>query len=556
MWLVMPKYITWEASRGRWVFQLRIPEYARPHFSGRTTIRRHLGAIPEALAAAKASQLVDHFKTVFDQYKPAFRTINHGIRGEADNSRVSFVLDAAIGTRFVATWQMRESERFKAQMDSLRSAQEETWGQWENKLTRSLEQARTNLRRLDVAILNNAISEIQEDLGVLLESTPDAFANLAEEFNSARVSFLADCLDVIRGDRSINALFPDRAAQLPLTCLWGDPARRLVEYWEARSKATRGFVNPKTHEKYAGITEDLTGILGRRPVQNVSESDIKALIKLWAGRGNGGGTINDKLRIMRQLVRPFDKSLRIAEMVTQFLTKAEIPHAARLPFTDRQLAMFADAIFPNPKIHEDDKMLVTLMLLLGARIEEIYQLRTEDVEPAPYGWTIRFADHRQTGHGDAELKNNASARRLPLTRGVISDFDHWLDKRLSASGYLFPNGSRNRYGIRSAAASQRLNRLLRKLFPDDRRLVLQSTRNTAGRVMRRSNTDPRVRQRLLGHADISIHDKHYDPAALLDDQDLLEGADAIANYLSSLLRESHYPLSEHTDGPSPDSHYP
>lgn len=157
------------------------------------------------------------------------------------------------------------------------------------------------------------------------------------------------------------------------------------------------------------------------------------------------------------------------------------------------------------------------------------------MEPARYGWTVRFADHRLTGHGDAELKNSASTLRLPLSRGVIRSLDRWLDDRVAASGYLFPNGSRNHFGIRSAAASQRLNRLLRRLFPDDKRLVLQSTRNTVGRVMRPSNTDPRVRHRLLGHADTGIHENHYDPAELLDDENLMSGADAIAAYFSGLL---------------------
>lgn len=85
---------------------------------------------------------------------------------------------------------------------------------------------------------------------------------------------------------------------------------------------------------------------------------------------------------------------------------------------------------------------------------------------------MRFADKRQTGTGDAQLKNEASARRLPLRRGVSSALDTWLEKRLDAGGYVFPDGSVNKYGIRSASASQRLNRLLRKLYPDDQRLVL------------------------------------------------------------------------------------
>lgn len=96
---------------------------------------------------------------------------------------------------------------------------------------------------------------------------------------------------------------------------------------------------------------------------------------------------------------------------------------------------------------------------------------------------------------------------------------------------MFENASCNRHGIRSAAASQRLNRVLRKLIPGERRLVLQSMRNTIGQVLRRAHVDPRVRKRFLGHADTDIHDRHYDPAELLDDTDLLPATEAIVRWL-------------------------
>lgn len=527
----MPTYLTWEKVRQRYVFQMRIPDYARDAFGGRSTIRVHLGDIAEADAHARASQLAAHYKALFERHRKSKKR-----RKVAEDVSIRFILDTDMQQRVVSTWRAREADRIECRIDALLEASDAAWADMEAETEAALSEAREALRRRLPEGMHAALQSIQTEFNVKFEGDQTALDTLTHEFNGERVTFLNDCLAVIRGEKPVSCLHPEPESQLPLISLWGDPAHRLAEHWRERVIATGGHVNPKTFDKFNSIAADLGAILIRRPVQSLNQADLLALTKLWQSRKNGAETIKDKLSILLSLIRPFDPDNRLEPLFTRIPRSARSHRATRIPFSEDQISQFLAHIVGNPKVREDDQILVVLMILTGARLEELYQLRTNDITSDREGWLVRIADHRQTGSGNSRLKNDVSARRLPLCRGTYPNLDAWLTDRLETGGYLFPDGSNNKYGIRSDAASKRLNRILRSMFPDDRRLVLQSTRSTANRVMRRADTDTRIRHRFLGHADTGIHDRHYDPGELLDDQDLESGSAALADFLLGVLR--------------------
>jgi len=430
---------------------------------------------------------------------------------------------------------MQQSSHFVQRMDYLRDAPAESWDALANELEQERITAIEQMRRHNLTEFDKAVRTIGSTLNIRFDWSHEAMEALARDFNSARVAFLKECLSVLSGDIPTSALFPNNTAQLPLVELWGDPAPRLAEHWRETVESSQCYVNPKTFDKYRNIAADLGFILGRRPVQAVTSTDLDALKQLWKTRGNVATTIKSKLDILKSLIRPFDQEKRLQPLFEMARTRAPVHCASRLPFTDDQLWKFIAVVFESALLRQDDKMLLALMLLLSTRLEEVCQLRGGDFESTVNGWVVQFADHRQTGHGKTRLKNDASTRRLPLQRGVFPGFDTWLATRIEDGGYIFPDMRYDKYGKRGSAASKRLNRVLRALFPGDRRLVLQSTRNTASRIMRRADTDPRVRRRFLGHADAGIHDRHYDPGELLDDTDLEAGSVAIANHLRGIL---------------------
>lgn len=530
----MPKYVTSDGSRNRLIFQMRIPVDVREFFEGRTTIRKHLGNLPEAEASARALQMATHYKAIFAK----FRAKTENSRPDCITSKTALLLtmDTDIARRFIATWKMQQSAQFVQQMDSLRDSPAESWDALADELKQERIDALEQMRRHNLAEFDKAIRMIESTLNIHFDGSHEAMDTLSRDFTSARVAFLKACLGVLSGDIPISSLFPDNTAQLPLVELWGDPAPRLAEHWRETVESSQCYVNPKTLDKYRNISADLGFVLSRRPVQAVTSADLDALKKLWKARGNIATTIKSKLDILKSLIRPFDQEKNLQPLFEMARAVAPVHRASRLPFTDDQLRKFIAVVFDSELLSQDDKMLLALMLLLSARLEEICQLRGEAFEATEKGWLVQIADHRQTGHGKTRLKNDASARRLPLHRDVFPGLDAWLAEHIKDGCYIFPDMRYDRYGKRGSAASKRLNRILRVIFPDDRRLVLQSTRNTASRIMRRADTDPRVRRRFLGHADVGIHDRYYDPGELLDDTDLEAGSVAIANYLRDIFR--------------------
>jgi len=470
----MPKYLTWEHKRRRWVFQIRIPVAVQPAFDGRTIIRKHLGDLPMPVAQARAQHLASHYQHLFAKWLAEHD--NH--QSTVPVHTMVFVIDDNLIPRFVRT-----SDYF----DDVRRSIEKTYR-------------------------------------IRLHGDAVAFLALTQALNAERVRVLEESLEVVRGTKSVTSLYPDRESLLPLRELWGDPPSRLLDHWVTRTRHVGASVNPRTHDKYRSIVRDLDLILIRRPVQSLDRNDVEALSTLWASRNNGDKTIFDKLHILRSLLVPFSSNEQIAQLFSTVMAPRPSAQVKRIPFTANQLRKLLVELRARRTDKRDDLVLVMLIFLLAARIEEVYQLVGTDLTPVDCGWLVRIADHDQTGAGSARLKNANSARHLPLHSRDIPILERWLAERAASGGALFRHQSKNRYGNRSAAASKRLNRVIRRLFPNDKRLVLQSLRSTANRVMRQANVDPRIRRRFLGHADDNVHQRHYDPGELLDADDLEPGS--------------------------------
>ena len=529
----MAKYLTWDKHRHRYIYQRRIPAYARANFDNRTHLKEHLGNIPEPQAEAMALQLTYYYDKLFAQNNGGLQQAS--CSPSMNSKDQHFQLNNDLEARFIATWRTEAADFFKKEITGLREACSDKWHQIEIKLNQSISAALLQIRQHDTTMLCHALTSIEKNFNIKIDYSTQSMDKLVHEFNAAYIDFIKQCLDIVQAGKSVYSLFPDITQQLPLIELWGTNALDLTVHWKKVRRSNGLDTKAKTIQKYNKISTDLHTLLGRRPVETLSLTDLEALKMLWKSCGNIANTIKQKLDITKTLVRPFINKSHLIELFKDVYPQILISSVKRLPFTEDQHQSFIETVLESSKVRQDDKMLLILLSFTGARVEESYQLRPDDFEKTPDGWIIRFASYHQTGTGDSQLKNTNSARRLPIYRGIVVEFDHWLDERITGEGYIFPQGSNNKHGTRSAAASKRLNRILRKLFPDDKRLVLQSTRKTASRIMRQHKVDPRVRYRTLGHADTGIHDSHYDPGELIDAEELQSGSRAIADHIFTLL---------------------
>lgn len=538
----MPKYCTWEPNRQRWVFQRRVPKAISDRYSGPLMIREHIGQVDEAQAAAYAerrtAELDAEFRALETSANTDWRETNVPLRFER------MFLNDDLLPRFLATYQNREYKRFEEMIYRTRNGHGATLDTLMTQLANEQSAALDAFRCGSPDAFSSATFELEKELSVRLRPDASIFQRLVDTFNSTKLRLLKQFQKVLTGDEDLFALRASPEDELPLVEVWGNPALELPSRWRDQRLAAGEEVNLKTLDKYTNIATDLNTILGRRPVQAITAYDLNAVSALWRERGNGARTICQKLGILRSMLGLFVAPGILESLFLRRIARRRKSSAKRLPFSGEQLSQFFRVVRDAPNLSEDDSRCLELMTLTGAHFEEVHQLHATDFDPAAWGWTIRITDANadtdasgtdpsETDTGSRQLKTDECARQLPLVipDDVFPDLGDWVARRVESGGFIFSETSNNRYQTRSTCASKRLNRALRKLVPHERRLVVQSLRNTASRVMSRAGVDPRVRRRYLGHADVDIHELYYDPADLIDACDLLPAAETILNWL-------------------------
>jgi integrase len=143
------------------------------------------------------------------------------------------------------------------------------------------------------------------------------------------------------------------------------------------------------------------------------------------------------------------------------------------------------------------RWLTWLMAYTGARINELAQLRNEDVLKEGRINFIRIAPSTDKGH---EIKTSASRRDVPLHRAVIAEgFLKFVAK--AKDGWLFSDLPPGRYSKRGDAASKRYGRWQRDdVGIKDKRAVAHSWRHRMEDQLREIEVPAEVADSILGHS--------------------------------------------------------
>lgn len=535
------RYCTFDTARQRHIFQMRVPTDLRAHYP-QVMLKHHFGRQADELISREAERLATHYREEFARLRRRHQALPSVAGGVAV---AKLVMDDETAQRFAQTWQLEATQALANTAGRLQGAADADWEAATDALAVQLRAARQALRRHDDADFCTALAALESLFALRLAMTAPQRAAAIDHFNAQRVSFLKHAADVLDGESACQALFPDRESLLPLAELWGHPAAALVPSWVARLQRGNRQVNPKTQEQFTRCADTLATVLGRRCVESLRRQDMSDVLATWQRDGNGFKTLDTKLGILFTLLRPFLQPEQLADITRSVLpARPTVNEAHRLPFRPEQLQMLLRVLRTTAK-HPADGWLFVLLLMTGARLEEVCQLDARDC-----GWSdgyafVTIADQRQVGDGTTQIKNAASARILPLMLSAAPGMAEWFSARLAAGGRLFDKMQANAYGDFGGAASKRINRLITRHLARDRRLVLQSTRQTVAVTLRRLGVDARVRRRFLGHEDEGLHEQIYDPGERLEFADLLPAADAIARFVGGLL--------ESTVGGTPDT---
>ena len=186
-------------------------------------------------------------------------------------------------------------------------------------------------------------------------------------------------------------------------------------------------------------------------------------------------------------VNPF-ASLKIS------LKEDKTKEKPRRPYTEAEAAKLLKAA---RKRKDALRWLTWLLAYTGARINELSQLRKEDVLKDGAIPFLRFTTSDAKGH---ELKTGSSRRDVPIHKALVAEgFLNWVAQ--AKAGWLFLDLPEGRYGRRGDAASKRYGRWSRlEVGITDTRAVAHSWRHRMEDKLREVECPDEVADSILGHA--------------------------------------------------------
>jgi integrase len=503
---------------------MRVPEVLQPHF-GTTVLKEHLGNCP-AKAATLAKKLASRYQDEFQR----LRQQKSGLPEMAYGVSQVLILDEDLAERIAATHYFESSARL---LSSCETAGDAGWSIIATELEIGLTKAKLARRSRLADGYQAAKAALEQKLSISIKASLVEIKLAISIFNQSQVEWFESALNFIEGELDPERLHPSQETLLPLVELWGHSASDMVPIWVLRKQRSNAPVSDKTLDKLSLIVDGLGGILGRRCIESINQADVISLVSLWAGGSNKYTTIRTKLGFLKMLLRPFLSNEAISCITDGVLpNKPKVNEANRLPFTKPQL----EALIPALQVKgEVEFHLFMLMLMTGARREEICQLRAEHLRFEDGYLIASLADHRQAGKSGMDIKNDASARDLPLSIDIIPRLTERVRMCLNGKTMLFPEMVADQYGDLGGMVSKRVNRLIDKVIGTDTRYVLQSTRQTVAAILRRSGCDARLRRCMLGHADGDAHDSHYEPGEIMTSEDFIPLAKVIRDYVSQFF---------------------
>jgi len=282
-----------------------------------------------------------------------------------------------------------------------RSLYMEVYEDMSNHLAEAASTGRLNVtQQRAVSMAGKVLRAAQERL----EGRPEELVGIVEDLACSTPAALSQSLSV-------------NASNEPLT----------FEFLSGLSTAERkGNVTTSSLNTIRSDCRTLSGLLGDLDIRTHTRADMVAL-KAKVVEGRKPLTINKLLAQLSTVLdwatnngyieRSFDKGLKIERGA----------NSTRRPFSRDEVATIMDHANSLPA---DDwkRWALSLGVLTGARIGELYQLTKEDVKQVG---GITIIDINKDENGDKTLKNDFSVRLVPLVDGAygfsLSAFLEWVD---------------------------------------------------------------------------------------------------------------------------------
>jgi integrase len=313
----------------------------------------------------------------------------------------------------------------------------------------------------------------------------------------------------------------------------------LVERWaKARSPSL------KTNHSVTVAVKEFVALIGDLPIGEIRHEEMfdfrDALALLPVGRGEkdralgpaalielfesgeddrpriAPTTVGKKVNAIQSLIGFAYAERWIEEDDVHNIPVRKLPVVARRSFTKEELKrLFRLPLFirpwnfperPHQVSDETVRWLFLLGLMTGARLEELCQLTTKDIEFSDGLWRIAITDCDDDGPTDEKhLKSESSRRMVPIHRRLLDVGLLRLVRQRSEVDELrlFPELRRNAFDRLGADASRRCNRVIDRVSRD-RRLCFHSLRHFFKTHCRSARLQDSTNDQLTGHAPPTI----------------------------------------------------
>ncbi|NMF98819.1 tyrosine-type recombinase/integrase [Aromatoleum toluolicum] len=256
----------------------------------------------------------------------------------------------------------------------------------------------------------------------------------------------------------------------------------------------------------------------KAPAPELSRQDVAGFRDHLLGKGQARATVSKKVGFISTLLQVgFDAGV-LPQNVARGLKipRAKVPTLVRRVFTTDELKrIFGSEVYtrqyrPIAGGGEACAWLPMIALVTGARLEEIAQLRTDDIRiDAAHGPLMRITDEDPDQH----LKTDGSRRMVPLHADAVrAGFLDYVDAvRDARQKWLFPDLERDHDGRRGGNFGKWFGRYLRSrrgLGISDPRVVFHCFRHTFKTLCRAALIPEDVHDALTGHVSSSVSRKY------------------------------------------------
>lgn len=205
-------------------------------------------------------------------------------------------------------------------------------------------------------------------------------------------------------------------------------------------------------------------VMGERPAADITRTDVKVFRDKLLASGRSTTTIKNRLGLLHAVVNAYHEEHDMEGVSNPFhripvqdngqrLRRAKTRRAFEMSELNRiyKSPVFADKKLPKGQCVEAAYWVPLMGPFVGARIEELAQMRLADIEVINGVWVLRICNL------DAEtqaLKNDNSFRRVPIHTELIKlgFLGYVCELKRSGAERLFPSlRNDNKYGIWSNA---------------------------------------------------------------------------------------------------------